>query len=163
MLLTNDSRVLVTGWVARPTRLTIGLTLAQADRRYAGKVSFTSDVLPGGAFFELDLLGADFAPLARSKGGLRARDKGPSTVAGGTFRGQASGSIIEDWWCVGHGLESGLKIRQVEIQPAKYDPGKYDPVKVQPVPIQPGSVQPDPVHPSSPANRPISPPSADFS
>jgi len=119
VLLTNDSRVLVTGWVARPTRLTIGLTLAQADRRYAGKVSFTSDVLPGGAFFELDLLGADFAPLARSKGGLRARDKGPSTVAGGTFRGQASGSIIEDWWCVGHGLESGLKIRQVEIQPGE--------------------------------------------
>ena len=119
VLLTNDSRVLVTGWVARPTRLTIGLTLAQADRRYAGKVGFTSDVLPGGAFFELDLLGANFAPLERTKGGLRARDKGPSTAAGGVFRGQASGSIIEDWWCVGHDLESGLKIRQVEIQPGE--------------------------------------------
>ncbi|MDG1983750.1 MAG: FecR family protein [Planctomycetota bacterium] len=119
VLLTNDSRVLVTGWVARPTRLTVGLTLAQADRSYAGKVSFTSDVLPGGAFFELDLSCADFARLEQTKGGLRARGEGLSSATGGVSGGQASGSIIEDWWCAGHSLESGLKIRQVEIQPGE--------------------------------------------
>ncbi len=117
VLLADDSRILVTGWVARPTRLTVGLTLAHADRRHAGKVSFTSRVLPGGTSFELDLVGDDFMPLTLAKE-TSSMGEGLSTAAGGGPTGHRSGSIIEDWWCLGRGLGSGLKIHSVVIQPA---------------------------------------------
>lgn len=117
VLLADDSRILVTGWVARPTRLTVGLTLAHADRRHAGKVSFTSSVLPGGTSFELDLLGGDFVPYQPAKKFEPLGESLPA-VSSGASTGHRSGSIIEDWWCLGHDLGSGLKIHSVVIQPA---------------------------------------------